>query len=88
MLPPAHSWQGTLPRQVASWVHCVPTPDTYCCVPCIALLQLPEVIYTDDPRMFGLLGELFPRAKLVQDSFHLMDRFSRTIKATNTMKCE
>lgn len=42
----------------------------------------------DDPRMFGLLGQMFPGAQLVQDAFHLLDRLSRAIPATNTMKGE
>jgi hypothetical protein len=52
----------------------------------MSALQLPQVVYVDDPRMFGLLGQMFPGAQLVQDAFHLLDRFSRTIPATNTLK--
>ena len=52
------------------------------------LLQLPQVVYVDDPRMFGLLAQMFPDAQLVQDAFHLLDRFSRAIPATNTLKGE
>jgi len=51
-------------------------------------LQLPAVVYVDDPRMFGLLRQMFPGSKLVQDAFHLLDRFGRAIPATNTMTGE
>lgn len=47
---------------------------------------LPEVVYVDDPKLFGVLAQAFPGAKLVQDGFHLLDRFSRAIPATNTLK--
>lgn len=49
-------------------------------------MQLPQVVYVDDPRMFALLGQMFPGARLVQDAFHLLDRFSRAIPANNTLK--
>jgi hypothetical protein len=52
----------------------------------MSALQLPQVVYVDDPRMFRLLGQMFPGAQLVQDAFHLLDRFSRAIPATNTLK--
>jgi hypothetical protein len=51
-------------------------------------MQLPQVVYVDDPRMFQLLTQMFPGAQLVQDAFHLLDRFSRAIPASNTLKGE
>lgn len=45
-----------------------------------------EVIYVDDPNLFGVLSEVWPAVKLVQDVFHFMDRFSREIPANNTLK--
>lgn len=54
----------------------------------VLVTQLPQVVYVDDPRMFQLLTQMFPGAQLVQDAFHLLDRFSRAIPASNTLKGE
>lgn len=80
------------------------TPSSYCLVPTclvvqnfyalmtavavVLVTQLPQVVYVDDPRMFQLLTQMFPGAQLVQDAFHLLDRFSRAIPASNTLKGE
>lgn len=40
----------------------------------------------DDPKLFGALSHVFPHAKLVQDGWHLEDRYSRAIPANNTLK--
>jgi len=45
-----------------------------------------DVIYVDNPKLFGVLTDIFPNAKLVQDNFHVMDRFSRAIPPDNTQK--
>lgn len=40
----------------------------------------------DDPKLFGALATTFPTAQLVQDGFHVLDRFSRVIPSDNTLK--
>jgi hypothetical protein len=44
------------------------------------------VIYVDDPRAFRALKRVWPEARIVQDPFHLIDRFSREIDADNSLK--
>lgn len=48
--------------------------------------EVPEVFFVDDPKLFGTLGKVFPNAKLVQDGWHLEDRYSRCIPPNNTLK--
>lgn len=50
------------------------------------LQELPKIAYVDDPKLFLGPPKMFPGIELVQDGFHLIDRFSRAILATNTLK--
>lgn len=52
----------------------------------MCLQNLPGVAYVDDPKLFLGIKSLMPTLELVQDGFHLIDRFSRAIPATNTLK--
>lgn len=48
-----------------------------------------KVVYADDPRAFGpTLQRVFPGITLRQDGWHLLDRPSRCIPKTNTLKSE
>jgi hypothetical protein len=53
----------------------------------VGVAQAPfAVIYVDDPRAFRALKRVWPEARICQDAFHLIDRFSREIDADNSLK--
>ncbi len=45
-----------------------------------------KVMFVDDVRAFKKLMQVYPGVKLQQDIFHVVDRFSRVIDASNTLK--
>jgi hypothetical protein len=45
-----------------------------------------QVIYVDNPALYGTLKEVFPWAQLRKDGWHTLDQFSRCIPKTNTLK--